>query len=108
MLRFGLIPFTVFPGIGIPLLFQVIHPDCADFGIAAQSLDTAAVFDTMIGIGLAYGMGFKCSVYLETCFLQTFAPTVLIGVEFHFIQARYTFTSFGSRLLSWQYFITCE
>ena len=48
--------------------FQVIHPDCADFGIAAQSLDTAAVFDTVIGIGLAYGMGFKCSVYLETCF----------------------------------------
>ena len=25
MLRFGLIPFTVFPDIGIPLLFQVIH-----------------------------------------------------------------------------------
>ena len=60
MLYFRLISFTVFPGIGIPLLFQVIHPDCADFGIAAQSLDTAAVFDTVIGIGLAYGMGFKC------------------------------------------------
>ena len=87
MLCFRLIPFTVFPGIGIPLLFQVIHPDCADFGIAAQSLDTAAVFDTVIGIGLAYGMGFKCSVYLETCFLQTFAPTVLVGIEFHFILA---------------------
>ena len=25
-------------------------------------------------------MGFKCSVYLETCFLQTFAPTVLVLV----------------------------
>lgn len=38
MLYFRLISFTVFPGIGIPLLFQVIHPDCADFGIAAQTL----------------------------------------------------------------------
>ena len=66
MLYFRLISFTVFPGIGIPLLFQVIHPDCADFGIAAQSLDTAAVFDTVIGIGLAYGMGFKCSVHFES------------------------------------------
>ena len=87
MLRIGLKTFTVFPDIGIPLLFQVIHPDGADFGIAAQSLDTAAVFDTVIGIGLAYGMGFKCSVYLETCFLQTFAPTVLVGIAFHLIQA---------------------
>ena len=87
MLYFRLISFTVFPGIGIPLLFQVIHPDCADFGIAAQSLDTAAVFDTVIGIGLAYGMGFYCSVYLETCLLQTFEPTVLVVIEFHFIQA---------------------
>ena len=29
----------------------------------------------------------KCSVYLETCFFQTFAPTVFVGVEFHFVRA---------------------
>ena len=41
----------------------------------------------MVGIGLAYGVGFKRSVYLETCFFQTFAPTVFVGVEFHFVRA---------------------
>lgn len=82
-----MISFTVFPSVGIPLLFQVVHPDCTDFGIAAQSFDTATVFDAVVGIGLAYGVGFKRSVYLETCFLQTFAPTVFVGVEFHFVQA---------------------
>ena len=86
-LCFRLISFTVFPSVGIPLLFQVVHPDCTDFGIAAQSFDTATVFDTVVGIGLAYGVGFKCSVYLETCFFQTFAPTVFVGVELHFVRA---------------------
>ena len=76
-----------FPRHRHPIALSGDSPRLCGFRDSCQSLDTAAVFDTVIGIGLAYGMGFKCSVYLETCFLQTFAPTVLVGIEFHFIQA---------------------
>ena len=73
------IPYSVFDGV----------TENPSVGSAYRAGNEARAFgaDTVIGIGLAYGMGFKCSVYLETCFLQTFAPTVLVGIEFHFIQA---------------------